>query len=72
MVELVTLAEENFDIQKVLIKPRQADYQSEEHKRVLNGKYSIAEEKDLQSIPDGISGLMRRIFLEHLREFGRT
>ena len=55
MAELVTLAEENFDIQKVLIKPRKADYESEERKRVLKGKYSSAKEKNLRSIPDLIS-----------------
>ena len=44
VAELVTLAEENFDIKKVLIKPRKADYESEERKRVLSGKYSSAKE----------------------------
>jgi hypothetical protein len=55
-----------------LIKPRKADYESKECKRVLNGKYSSAKEKDLRTIPDWISGTMRRIYLEHLRELGGT
>ena len=60
IAELVTLAEENyFDIKKVLIKPRKDEYSS-------------AKEKDLQSIPDLISGSMKRMFLEHLRELGGT
>ena len=50
MAELVTLAEENFDEKKVLMKPRKAEYESEERKRVLNGKYSGAKGKDLRSI----------------------
>ena len=43
MAELATLAKENFEIKKVLIKPRKADHESEGSKRVLNGKYSSAK-----------------------------
>ena len=39
-------------------------------KRVPIGKYSKG--KYLRSIPDRISGTMRRILFEHLRELGGT
>ena len=45
MAELITLAEENFDIQESLIKPRKADHESEEHKRVLKASAAVQRKK---------------------------
>ena len=66
----ITMVEETVDIKKVLSKPRKADNESEERKcwgREFQTASSTAKEKDLR-----ISGTMRRILLEHLRELGGT
>ena len=66
------MAKETFKLKKVLSKPRKADNDSEKRK-CWGGEFqsaSTAKDKDLRSIPDRISGTMRRILLEHLRELG--
>ena len=65
-------AERDFLIKKVLSKPRKVDNESEKQKcwgREFQSA-STAKEKYLRSIPDRISGTMRRILWERLRELG--
>ena len=64
----------DFLIKNVLHEPRKADNKSEKRKCWRRGFQSAskAKEKNLRSIPDQISGTMRRILLELLRELGGT
>ena len=71
---LTTMVEETFNIKSLeLTAGKQIMNLRKENagKRFPYGKYT-AKEKDMRSIPDRISGTMRRILLKHLRELGGT